>query len=534
MRNRLLKDACRALALMTAVLLLFGCAPVSAEDTVHETKALIDGILSYRLKAAGAADVQSWLDHHSAENAAGDVWTVLSLRVYDPSLDFSAYGSALEESVRDHAPSGASAREKLALTLMACGRKDSAFVQKTCNEAIGAQGIMSLIFGLHLLSNGQTSALYTKDELADTLMSMQLSDGGWALRGDVGDVDVTAMTLQALARCEGVSESLEKGLSFLSARQNDDGGYSGFGEPNAESTAQAIIALTALGVDPLADERFIKGGQSAVDALRGYRREDRSFSHTQGGASNATATTQALMALSALYSYQTGGRAFYDLSAVPQTSAGRTASLGWRAWACIALGAAAVIVCLILFAAGKRHYKNYLFVLGLCGVLCLLVCFVNIRSAEEYYGHTDEKGEIVGQATITIRCDTLAGRAQSEYVPEDGVILPETALDIEAGETVYDLLVEAARVYKIQMESEGTGGMVYVSGIGYLYEFDYGDLSGWMYRVNGETPSVGCAEYALSDDDCVEWLYTCDLGRDLDSAADDRQAMRFIAAVAAA
>ena len=40
-----------------------------------------------------------------------------------------------------------------------------------------------------------------------------------------------------------------------------------------------------------------------------------------------------------------------------------------------------------------------------------------------------------------------------------------------------------------------------------------------MYRVNGETPSVGCAEYALSDGDQVEWLYTCDLGNDLEPAA---------------
>ena len=96
MRNRLLKDACRALALVTALLLLLGCAPASAEDTVRETKALIDGILSYRLKAAGAAGVQDWLDHQAAENAAGEAWWALSLRAYDPSLDFSAYADALE------------------------------------------------------------------------------------------------------------------------------------------------------------------------------------------------------------------------------------------------------------------------------------------------------------------------------------------------------------------------------------------------------------------------------------------------------
>lgn len=519
MRNRMLKDAYRALALATALLLLLGCAPASAEDTVCETKALIDGILSYRLNAAGAADIQSWLDHQAAENAAGEAWWALSLRLYDPSLDFSAYADALEASVRDHAPGGASAREKLALTLIACGRGDNAFVQETCDESIGEQGIMSLIYGLHLLSNGRESALYTREELIDALTALQLADGGWALRGERGDIDVTAMTLQALAGCADAEESVEKGLSFLSARQDDDGGYTGFGDPNAESTAQVIIALTALSVDPMTDARFIKNGRSAVDALSDYRLTGGRFAHVSGGASNASATTQALMAYSALYGYQTGSGAFYDFSAVPQETAGKALSLGWRAWTCVALGAAAALVCLILFIAGKRHYKNYLFVIGLCGALCLLVCFVNIRSAEDYYGHTGEKGEIVGQAVMTIRCDTLLGRAQSEHVPADGVILPETAFDIEAGETVYDMLVEAARVYKIQMESEGAGGMVYVSGIGYLYEFDYGDLSGWMYRVNGETPSVGCAEYALSDGDQVEWLYTCDLGNDLEPAA---------------
>lgn len=519
MRNRMMKAACRALALVTALLLLLGCAPASAEDTVRETKALIDGILSYRMNAVGAAGVQDWLDHQAAENAAGEAWWALSLRAYDPSLDFSAYADALEETVRDHAPSGASAQEKLALTLVACGREGNAFVQETCDEAIGAQGIMSLIYGLHLLSNGRESALYTREELTSALTALQLADGGWALRGEKGDIDVTAMALQALALCGGAEGSVGRGLSFLAARQNDDGGYSGFDGPNAESTAQVIIALTALSVDPLSDARFVKNGRSAVDALAGYRLTDGSFAHVPGGVSNASATAQALMALSALYSSQTGGRAFYDFSAVPQEAADKALALGWRAWTCIALGAAAALICLILFVTGRRHYKNYLFALGLCGALCLLVCFADVRSAEDYYGHTDAKGEIVGQATMIIRCDTLIGRAQSEYVPADGVILPETAFDIEAGETVYDLLVEAARVYKIQMESEGAGGMVYVSGIGYLYEFDYGDLSGWMYRVNGETPSVGCAEYALSDGDQVEWLYTCDLGNDLEPAA---------------
>ena len=55
----------------------------------------------------------------------------------------------------------------------------------------------------------------------------------------------------------------------------------------------------------------------------------------------------------------------------------------------------------------------------------------------------------------------------------------------------------------------------YIEGIANLYEFDCGELSGWMYRVNGEFPNVGCSLYKLKDGDTVEWVYTCDLGRDV-------------------
>ena len=36
-----------------------------------------------------------------------------------------------------------------------------------------------------------------------------------------------------------------------------------------------------------------------------------------------------------------------------------------------------------------------------------------------------------------------------------------------------------------------------------------------MYRVNGEFPGVGCSEYRPKDGDVIEWVYSCDLGRDV-------------------
>ena len=112
------------------------------------------------------------------------------------------------------------------------------------------------------------------------------------------------------------------------------------------------------------------------------------------------------------------------------------------------------------------------------------------------------------------------GKSESSHIPKDGIILDTTELEITENQTVYDLLTDAAKAYNIQVENSGVNGqnssMAYIRGINYIYEFDFGDLSGWMYKVNGQTPSVGCGEYVLSPGDKVEWLYTCDLGKDIE------------------
>ena len=57
--------------------------------------------------------------------------------------------------------------------------------------------------------------------------------------------------------------------------------------------------------------------------------------------------------------------------------------------------------------------------------------------------------------------------------------------------------------------------MAYVNGINYLYEFDYGELSGWMYSVGGEFVSLGSGSRGVQDGDEIIWAYTTELGEDL-------------------
>ena len=150
------------------------------------------------------------------------------------------------------------------------------------------------------------------------------------------------------------------------------------------------------------------------------------------------------------------------------------------------------------------------------GLTVTFVSVTNFVSPNDYYNGEDKhKDDIIGYVSMTIRCDTIVGKSESEYIPRDGIILDITEFEIEDGDSVYDILIEAARKYNIRVENNGSADMVYISGINYLYEFDFGDLSGWVYHVNGIAPSVGCGEYVLSDGDTIEWLYTCNLGNDI-------------------
>lgn len=128
--------------------------------------------------------------------------------------------------------------------------------------------------------------------------------------------------------------------------------------------------------------------------------------------------------------------------------------------------------------------------------------------------------------TLSIRCDPVLEHMdwldpdKAELIPADGVILAETQASFQEGETVFDLLQRLTRQEGIHMEASFTPGYnsSYVEGIDNLYEFDCGQQSGWLYRVNGSSPGYSSSQYVLSDGDQVEWLYTCDLGQDVGAA----------------
>ena len=94
------------------------------------------------------------------------------------------------------------------------------------------------------------------------------------------------------------------------------------------------------------------------------------------------------------------------------------------------------------------------------------------------------------------------------------------AVHLYEGESVFDVLLRETKNHKIHMEYSETPlyQAAYIEGIGNLYEFDAGETSGWMYRVNGWFPNYGCSKYAVADGDVIAWVYTCDLGQDVGGA----------------
>ena len=197
-------------------------------------------------------------------------------------------------------------------------------------EQVTKQGINGTIFALLAMDSGKyeipenpdAAVQSTRQMYVDELLARELPDGGWTLTGGEPDVDITAMTLQALAKYRDqadVTAAVERGLAVLSSLQEPDGGYVSWGSSNSESVAQVLVALTELGV-PLDDERFTKNGITVEDALLRFAQENGAFVHVRDGSGgdDEMATEQAFYALAAIHRAETGETTLYDMTDVMQ------------------------------------------------------------------------------------------------------------------------------------------------------------------------------------------------------------------------
>ena len=187
---------------------------------------------------------------------------------------------------------------------------------------VQTQGINGPIWALIALDshNYPTSGDVTREKLIQAILDAQLPGGGWNLSGNDADPDMTAMAIQALAlyykENDAVKAAVDKALDVLSELQLATGGFGSWGTENSESCAQVIVALTALGIDPAKDSRFIKNGLTILDALASYYVDGGGFRHIASGDRDGMATEQGYYALAAYYRFLNGQTRLYDMSDV--------------------------------------------------------------------------------------------------------------------------------------------------------------------------------------------------------------------------
>lgn len=418
-------------------------------------------------------------------------------------------------------------------------------------EILDRQGFNAYIWALIALNvtgiQPPEGAANTADTLTEYLIAHQHADGSFALMGDGGDVDITAAAVYALAGTDspGAAEAAQRGADWLAGFDS----YSTMGVRNCESTAQAVIALSAAGRRESAEK--------AAAQLEEYRREGGGYAHLPDGEVNQMATAQTLEAFTALALVERGGSLFGEYSGaaaepdgaestaesaeIPTLTAESTAESGIqpgntaqggltgthiRIIISAVLGAAAV-ACGILFAF--RRKKALIPAAALLAALAGGVWLLDIRTPEEYYS---ESGGGPVRVTVLAECSTVLSHMDiidpavnpPEVVPEDGVIIARCEVSLPEGATAFDALAAAARKQRVRVDYTGSAYGTYVRGIGYVTEFGFGELSGWMYTVNGEFPDVSVSDRVLGSGDVVEFRYTCDLGRDVGDDYYDRVA----------
>jgi hypothetical protein len=534
-------------ALIGCLLALFLCvglccpawAATEADASVAaRAQRIADDILAARLLADGAPDLDTWAAQTLPDMiGVGGEWYAIALHQRGGVGSLATYNEELQRDVRGRQDGEdvAVVRQRYAMALLATGGGGQ-YLSGVAADTVGALGHMSYVYGLHLLHNGITPAV-SEAEMLSHILAAQASDGGWSLQGASAssDADITAMTLQALAPYrarDDVMAAAEAAWGFLSGAQTENGDFYSYGVTCPESGAQVIIALCAWGMDVL-DARFVKGEQTLLDGIARYRLDNGCYAHTLDGGENVTATVQVLCAAVAMERAADGRAPFYTIDRTadvvaradltqPQTADGVVtldlSEIGGKGWLAIGVVIVALLACFVLFMRGKRGAKHYLSVAILAALALGALLLIDIQTPEQYYAVQD-KQNTVGTVTISIRCDTVIGQPGAAHLPSDGQILPEVSVPICEGETVFDILTQVAAEHRLRIQNTGvtasSAALAYVTAINDLKEYDYGDLSGWVYFVNGISPSVGCGEYRLQDGDRITFAYTCNLGEDV-------------------
>lgn len=333
------------------------------------------------LSAFGGKEGQSLKDQNRlpAGTSACD-WTAVVLALSGSQEFYEEYLGSLQDYVEQRYAGKGCLEEvksteyhRIALTVLALGGDPTAFGKKPdgssidliaegtynfAGESVGLQGLNGWIYALITLDASGVEvpgdARFQRQDMLDAIVGAQEPDGGFGLIPGHSDVDITAMALQALAAYRSqYGPVIENGLNYLAQQMTVNCGFGSGGEESAESTAQVIMALCSLGIDPEKDARFHRGASTLLTNLDQFRREDGTYSHLKNDRTgNALATAQTMQAMIALQRLRAGGNGLFDFRGYQGPNQKKAVPAVIYIVAGVAVAGAAVML-----AAGKRR-KN--------------------------------------------------------------------------------------------------------------------------------------------------------------------------------
>ena len=401
-----------------------------------------------------------------------DEWTVMDMGAYEnyaPQTENKLKDEARQtfinsaiKTIKDPTGSFDTAIDKAVLGLVAIGKNPELLYSVNSNTPISAieklNGVekstsaWSAPYTLSVYNQGEYNTDSYETTLVDAFLESQQDDGSW---DEWGRIDTTANVIAGLSFYKDspeVRDAIDKAVNYLSTQQTENGTFSdGYSGPNSNSTAMVIIGLCAAGVDLVNDTRFINNGNNIIDGLLSFLVADKNgFGYTDNASINPYSTEQAFRALIA--SAQT------------------------------------------------------------------------IKTGEAYNIYDFSKNELTpARATGTSTSSSTPSEPTGDNITVTMTIKADTGYWLKnysttipgEGATVYYAFIKACADRNITHTGAASG---YVSSITKdnitLGEFDKGENSGWLYKVNGELPQVGLTDCSIKNGDNIVWYYTEDWTKD--------------------
>lgn len=342
-----MKKTISILLLITIFMTAF-TLPIAALEPVNDLATDYSKVIANTFEWAKQGQDKIFHDAFLRNLGSEGDWLAFAVGRAGYAEDYQAGLTAIENYITDtYAEKGlldsskATEWHRLTLVILALGGDPTACGQKADGSVINLiadgvynplvgnlwkQGINGAIWGLIALDSRNyetpTGAAYDRERIINYILSKELSGGGFVLgTATTADPDITGMALYALAPYyhsrSDVKAAVDRALTVLSDQQRDDGDYASWGTINSESTAQVLIALCSLGIDPTTDSRFIKHGNTLLDGIyKYYNSADGGFRHSPSGASDPMATDQCRYALIAFSRLKAGQSSLFDFNRI--------------------------------------------------------------------------------------------------------------------------------------------------------------------------------------------------------------------------